>query len=205
MNELEPTPVLSKRRQQREDSHNKILASATAQFRDNGYNATGIADVMKDAGLTNGAFYSHFDSKEALLKKVLSNACEQIRPFWVEGIEADKPLDRVAAMIDLYISLEHRDNPADGCPLPTLGNEIARQNETVRNHFEAEIGATVELLESELALAGVEGAKPLAWALVSLSAGSIMLSRTVADKKLADMILDASRSLAQQQLDAVNA
>lgn len=186
---------------QRQLSHEKILDSATRQFRDRGYHATGISDIMQSAGLTNGGFYSHFESKEALLAGSLSHACDQIRPLWNEGIDSTDPLTRITVMIDRYINVDHRDNPEYGCPVPTLGSEVARQPDHVRAHFEDEMAETVELLAVELSAAGVEESEKKAWALISLCAGSVLLSRTVADKNLADLILTASRELAGQHLD----
>ena len=103
----------------------RILDVASRQFREQGVAAVGLAGIMADAGLTNGAFYAHFDSKEDLVREVLSHA-------GISAINCRRP-PRAGAGLEApirdYLSASHRDNPGGGCPTSALVAEIARHPE----------------------------------------------------------------------------
>src|SRR5262244_1986400 len=96
----------------------RIVTAAAAEFRQHGIAATGLADLMKAAGLTHGGFYRHFASKDQLVAEATTAALDAL----LEGMAAHPT---VSAAVAAYLSTRHRDNPASGCPLAALGGELA--------------------------------------------------------------------------------
>src|ERR1700742_3995098 len=120
----------------KDSTRQHIIDVASAQFREGGVAAVGIAGIMAGAGLTNGAFYNHFESKEDLVEAVLVNALGRRKQGLRAGLEAGKGLD--AAIRD-YLSMRHRDDPGGGCPSAALVAEIARHPTTTRDAFTGRI------------------------------------------------------------------
>ena len=109
---------------QKERTRRQIIDAAGAMFRESGYKPTRIDHIMNSIGLTVGGFYNHFDSKDALFRAVVDETVSI-------AVEADDPTSSEPAhdlksILDIYLSLEHRDHPAGGCIVPCLSAEIAR-------------------------------------------------------------------------------
>ncbi len=195
---------MNARQQKKQASRERLLSTAADQFRKNGYAATGVSDVTKGAGLTNGAFYSHFDSKQQLLIDTLQIACEQTRSYWYgedEHNQESEPTDWLQQILSHYLSSEHRELAESGCVVPTLAAEVARSDESVRQCFEKEVGLNIAPLQQQLETIG-ETQNASAWGLLALMAGGLMLSRSVADPALSDAILSASRNLGDRYLSS---
>jgi TetR/AcrR family transcriptional repressor of nem operon len=198
-------PSVNSRQQKKQASRERLLATAAEQFRRQGYAATGINDVTKGAGLTNGAFYAHFDSKQQLLKNTLQTACQQTRDSWLREEEAQEESDPLSALqqyIAHYLSVEHRQLAENGCVVPTLAAEVAREGKPLRRCFEREVGLNIEPLQRQLETLG-ETREASAWALLALMAGGMMLSRAVAEPVLSDTILEACRHLGDSYLSTL--
>jgi len=189
------------RKEQKARSRERILRTAAECFRSHGYNATGISEMMQKSGLTNGAFYAHFSSKDHLLSEVAVEAARQMLADWVKGIEGLSPYQRVEVLLDRYISTEHRDNPHTGCTLPTLGAEIARQNSDARQGVERQMQASLMPLTEALRELGIAEANALAWSLLSMCVGAITLARTVDDENLSSQIMDDTLCQAMRLVD----
>src|SRR5436190_6750461 len=114
----------------------RILEAAGRRFKQDGIDGAGVATVMADAGLTNGAFYAHFESKEDLVANVLAEQLRAQRQSF-----DDQPSDRegLEAFVSAYLSAEHRDQFADGCPSAALLDEIARRPADTREVFTDEV------------------------------------------------------------------
>src|SRR5205085_10826518 len=123
----------------KEASHERIVAAAARAIRRSGYDGTGVADIMKEAGLTHGAFYAHFDSREAMLAEAATRAC-------AESATAAKGVDSLASMLRAYLSREHVQNAERGCPLASLGSETARQAPEVRRATTRHIKEMIDLI-----------------------------------------------------------
>src|SRR5688572_28834100 len=108
----------------KEQTRQRIVEMAARRFRKDGVDGVGLATVMSDAGLTNGAFYAHFDSKDALVKDVVDCTLQEREVALDEALEHG--MDGVAAAIEDYLSRRHRDKPEVGCPTAALVAEIAR-------------------------------------------------------------------------------
>ncbi len=173
----------------RAETHRRILAAAGRLFRTEGYAASGLVKVMSAAGLTVGGFYAHFDSKESLLAEVLGESLATTRNVLLAGLEDLQGRAFVAELMRRYLSRAHRDLPADGCSLPSLTGEVARQSEATRQVFQ-------DYLERLIAPVEAHMSRDRALALICLAVGGIMFARAVKDRELSDRILLACRRFA---------
>src|SRR5581483_2156765 len=120
-----------------------IIDVASAQFREGGVAAVGIAGIMAGAGLTNGAFYNHFESKEDLVEAVLANALGGRKIGLRANLETGKSLE---AIVRDYLSARHRDDSSGGCPTAALVAEIARHPKETRDAFTGKIIELINLI-----------------------------------------------------------
>src|SRR6516225_6967448 len=114
------------------ETHARILDLAGRLFRERGFDGVGVADLMSRVGLTHGAFYTHFESKDALAGSVSEHVLAQKTSAWSEIAEAGGSDGGFEAFIATYLSESHRDDPGDGCLVSALGGDVARQGSSVR-------------------------------------------------------------------------
>src|SRR3954454_12858760 len=166
----------------------RILEAAGRRFKRDGIDGAGVAAVMADAGLTNGAFYAHFKSKEDLVANVLA---DQLRAQ-CQSLDA-LPAGRagVEKLVRLYLSPEHRDQYADGCPSAALLDEVVRRPSSTKEVFTGEAMGIVDEIASRFGPRDVEGARPDALALYGLLIGTLQLARALTDRDLSDEVLAA--------------
>ena len=166
----------------------RIVTAAAAEFRQHGIAATGLADLMKAAGLTHGGFYRHF----ALKDQLVAEACSAANATMTERVASSASQKRgrkgLEAAVADYLSAEHRDNPRDGCPLAALGSELARADTQTR------AAATAGFLKLVDALAGgIDGmpdeARRRALVAALTLIGALTVSRVVTDQALSNAIL----------------
>jgi len=174
----------------------RILAAAGRRFRQKGYAAAGVDELMDAAGLTAGGFYAHFPSKRVLLAEVLARSAQDSRRRLFAGLEGLRQPERLAAVVGRYLSRTHRDRPADGCALPALASEVARQGSGPRRALEAQLRGLATSLAAHTRTQGGLSREDRALATLGLLAGGLMLSRAVEDRELSDRILRACRRLA---------
>ena len=177
----------------RRQTHRRIVENASYGLRQNGAQGLSVVDLMKLAGLTHGGFYNHFDSRAALVGEAIAFAMDQMTERWKKLANGKANGERFEALIADYLSPRHRDNPKQGCALPTLATDVARSSPSERRAFafklEKMIDAFVELLPDE----APEQARQIATGALATMVGSIVLSRAVGVGKLSDRILDAGR------------
>jgi TetR/AcrR family transcriptional repressor of nem operon len=176
----------------KEATHDRIVHAAARAIRRSGYSGTGVADIMKDAGLTHGGFYAHFDSREAMLAEAADRAgAESVATL--ERIAAAAPPERgLQALTRAYLSKEHLEGPDSGCPMAALGSEMPRQAPEVRRAATRRIKEAVDLVARQLPDWGKPGAHEQALATVSMMVGAMVLARAVDDPKLSDAIRSAA-------------
>jgi TetR/AcrR family transcriptional repressor of nem operon len=133
-------------RAQVQQNRERILQEAARLFRERGFDAVGVADVMKAAGLTHGGFYGHFKSKDDLIAQAMHAAALPVLEGWREEAQTDGPA-ALKAIAGRYLSLEHRDDPAEGCLLAALGPEIARLKGAARGPVTEVAQGIVEVLQ----------------------------------------------------------
>jgi TetR/AcrR family transcriptional regulator, transcriptional repressor for nem operon len=171
---------------QKQATRQRILEAAGRRFKEDGIDGAGVAAVMSDAGLTNGAFYAHFASKEDLVANVLADQLRAQR----QSLDAQPP-DRAGleAFVRAYLSPEHRDQCADGCPSAALLDEIARRPAATRQVFTDELMGVIEDIASRLDPTDVDAARTGALTVFGLMVGTLQLARAVTDVDLSDQLL----------------
>jgi TetR/AcrR family transcriptional repressor of nem operon len=183
-------------KEQSAENRRRILDAAARLFREQGFDAVGVADLMKAAGFTHGGFYNHFPSKEALAAEASSAAIARSNAALAERLKRPRRKKKDAAFrryVDGYLSREHRDDPASGCPIAALAADAARQGREVQESFAAGIANLIDLLAAHLAETGA-GGTARRWAVQQLSemVGALVLSRAIAkaDQALSAEILE---------------
>jgi AcrR family transcriptional regulator len=171
----------------------RIIDVASAQFREHGVAAVGLAGIMTDAGLTNGAFYTHFESKEDLVRVVLLNAQSGREKTLRTAVEAGAGLE--AAIRD-YLSPRHRDNPGRGCPTAALIAEIARHPKKTRDEYTSRMADFIALIASQIPRGSAAERRRNAIAIYGMMVGTLQLARAVNDRRLSDEILESGVSAA---------
>jgi TetR/AcrR family transcriptional repressor of nem operon len=176
----------------------RILDAAGRRFKQDGIDGSGVATLMADAGLTNGAFYAHFASKEDLVANVLADQLRAQR----ESFD-DQASDRAGleAFVRSYLSPEHRDQLADGCPSAALLDEIARRPSETRDVFTDEVMGVVDDIASRLHPEDVAGARADALTIFGLMLGTLQLARALTDRDLSDQLLARGVTTALALLD----
>jgi TetR/AcrR family transcriptional regulator, transcriptional repressor for nem operon len=178
-------------RVQAAENRQTVINVASRLFRSRGFDGIGLKDLMEGAGLTQGAFYKQFASKEDLAAQASRRALESATLRW-SAATAAKPEDPLDGLFEFYLSAEHREETTDGCPVVALGSDAARQSSDVKASFEDGIKAYLEIVGR--LIAEVDGKKPDGKAMVILSTmvGALTLSRVVNDSELAQAFLDSA-------------
>jgi TetR/AcrR family transcriptional repressor of nem operon len=180
-------------RVQAAENRQTVINVASRLFRERGFDGIGLKDLMEGAGLTQGAFYKQFASKEDLAAQASRRALESASRRW-SAAAAENPKDPLGAVIAFYLSEGHREEKMDGCPIVALGSDAARQGSDVKASFEAGIKAHLEVLGRLIAKVDGKGprGKRKVMAILSTMVGALTLSRAVNDPKLARAFLDAA-------------
>lgn len=166
----------------------RILEAASRLFREHGIAAVGLAKIMAEADLTVGTFYTHFKSKEALLREALLRSLDRRHEELAETLqEAD-----LEVVIRAYLSPEHRDAAGTGCPVAALAPEVARHPRATRHTFASHNAPTLDALAARLSSRqGKPVSRSDAAALMGLLAGTLQLARATAERAESDAILEA--------------
>src|SRR5690348_1126648 len=130
---------------QAEENRQAVIDVASRLFRQHGFDGIGLKDLMKSAGLTQGAFYKQFASKEDLAAQASKRALENATRHWTDAVAAN-PKDPLGVVIAFYLSKRHSDNRMGGCPIVGLGADTARQSSAVKASFEAGVRAHLEII-----------------------------------------------------------
>jgi TetR/AcrR family transcriptional regulator, transcriptional repressor for nem operon len=173
------------------ESRQSVINVASRLFRKHGFDGVGLRDLMEGAGLTQGAFYKQFASKDDLAAQASKRALESASLRWSAAAAAN-PKDPLGAVVAFYLSTEHREERMDGCPIVALGSDAARQGSDVKASFEAGIKAHLELLSRLIGETDGEEPNGKAMAILSTMVGAVTLSRAVNDPDLAQALLDAA-------------
>jgi TetR/AcrR family transcriptional repressor of nem operon len=184
---------MSQKAEQKQKSHEAILASAAALLLERGIRASSVMDVMKGAGLTVGGFYAHFESKEQLFTETLRLTARAMWSRLLQKAKSDTSRHPVLTVLDRYLSRKHRDNAEAGCPLPSITSEVSREGEPYREALEGELAGFIEDLSGLLGPG--EESRQKALALLALMYGALSLSRAVQGTRLSDEFLEAARKL----------
>jgi TetR/AcrR family transcriptional repressor of nem operon len=173
------------------------VAVAARAIRRSGYDGTGVADIMKEAGLTHGAFYAHFESREAMLAEAADRAGAEAIAFTTNVIASASPEQSLQSLAAMYLSKAHVQGIETGCPISALGSEMPRQSPEVRRAATRRIKENIDLIARQLPSWGQPGAHEEALVLLASMVGALVLARAVDDSALSDAFCSATlKSLA---------
>ena len=176
----------------KEVSHERIVQAAARAIRRSGYDGTGVADIMKEAGLTHGGFYAHFASREAMLAEAADRAGAEANAFAASVIAAAPPEQSLQALMQAYLSKEHLAAIETGCPVSALGSEMPRQSPEVRRAATRRIKEMIDLVARQSPDWGQPSAHERALVTVAAMVGTLMLARAVDDPALSDALRNAT-------------
>jgi TetR/AcrR family transcriptional regulator, transcriptional repressor for nem operon len=176
----------------KEATHERIVEAAARAIRRSGYGGTGVADIMKDAGLTHGGFYAHFDSREAMLAEAADRAGADGMATLARVAAAAPPKQALKALLRAYLSKEHVEGAETGCAIAALGSEVPRQSAKVRRAATRRIKETIDLVSRQSPDWGQPGAHQHALVTVATMVGALVLARAVDDPKLSDALREAA-------------
>ena len=177
----------------------RIIETAGRRFKRDGIDGSGIATLMADAGLTNGAFYSHFASKEDLVATAVADQLREQRA----SLRTRAPgRAGVEQFVRSYLSVAHRDNPEDGCPSAALLDEIGRCTDATKRAYTDGTLAYIDDIAARLAPDAPQSARVKTLSVFAMMVGTLQLSRALADRQLADEVLEQGIQSALKLLDA---
>jgi TetR/AcrR family transcriptional repressor of nem operon len=175
------------------ETHARIVKKASARLRERGAHGVGVADLMKDAGLTHGGFYSHFASRDALMVEAISFAMDRSIDAW-RRLSADAaPTKRFETLVESYLTPGHRDAVGTGCAIPSLGADIARESPRTRKAFAAKLEEMIGVLAQSIPNSTPKTARRQAMAALSTMVGSLLMARIAGNGELSEAILSAGK------------
>ena len=174
-------------KEHKDETRRRIIESAGRRLKKDGIDGSGVATLMKDAGLTNGAFYAHFTSKDDL---VATAVAEQLRQQQTSVGTAPPGRAGLEQFVREYLSTEHRDIPEDGCPSAALLDEIGRSTHATKQAFTDGLLAAIDGMAARLAPDDPQSARVKALTVFGMMVGAMQLSRALTDRRLADAVLE---------------
>jgi TetR/AcrR family transcriptional regulator, transcriptional repressor for nem operon len=188
-------PPMRRTREDTAATHAHIIDTAARLFRERGINGIGVADLMGEAGLTHGGFYKHFESKDALAGEACAAALAQGRAELARRADAAPDEDGLKALLTLYLSPAHRDQPGLGCTIAAIGAEAIRYEGPAREALAEGVGELLQLIHRQMARSQVDETRLPAHVVLATMVGALLLSRTVQEPTLAKAILRDTRAM----------
>jgi AcrR family transcriptional regulator len=183
----------------REQTYSRILDVAARAIRRHGYSGTGVAAVMKEAGLTHGGFYAHFRSRDALLAEAMKRAGHESRGLVAEAVDAGrgKGVSAFRALVETYLADTHLARLDIGCPIAALGCDMPRQSKAVRKASVNGVQQLIKGVQATLPSANQPAAATIAGTLV----GSLQMARTLGNNPEGKALLESVRQSLLQSYD----
>jgi TetR/AcrR family transcriptional repressor of nem operon len=185
----------------KEKSHQRIVKTAAARFRERGVDGIGVAELMKEADLTHGGFYGHFDSREQLVAEAVECALRDGGAA-VAAIASTKrpPAAVLGLLVDAYLSLAHRDGLATSCAVTSMANDVARSSARARAAYTKQVGIYLELLAKLIAADKRKSRRAKAITALATLVGAVSMARAVNDEKLSRELLKSAADELKAQL-----
>jgi TetR/AcrR family transcriptional repressor of nem operon len=174
-------------KEHKQATRQRIIESAGRRLKRDGIDGSGIATLMADAGLTNGAFYAHFYSKEDLVASAVAEQLREQRASFSAQPSGRAGLEQI---VRGYLSVQHRDNTEDGCPSAALLDEIARSTNATKRAYTDGLLAVIDDIAERLGSRDPKSARVRTLSVFALAVGTLQVSRALADRQLADEILE---------------
>ena len=180
-------------REHKLETHARIVRKASVRLREKGAHGVGVADLMKEAGLTHGGFYAHFDSRDDLVIEAFTHAMDRSTERWRKLVEQTPREKRFATIVNSYLTSLHRDDPGRGCAIPTLGAEIARESARTRRVFAGRLDQMIDMLAGQVPNLPRKAARKRATAAMATMIGTLVMARVAGSGDFSDEILGAGR------------
>jgi TetR/AcrR family transcriptional repressor of nem operon len=180
-------------KEHKQETHARIVKKASVRLREKGAHGIGVADLMKEAGLTHGGFYAHFDSREALVIEAFAYAMDRSTERWRKIAETTPPDKRLATIVETYLNPVHRDDPGHGCAVPSLGAEIARESPKTRRAFAAKLEQMIDTMAVQIPDVPRKTARRRAIAALATMMGTLVLARVAGSGEFSEEVLGAGR------------
>ena len=180
-------------KEHKQETHARIVKKASVRLREKGAHGIGVADLMKEAGLTHGGFYAHFDSREALVIEAFGYAMDRSTERWRKIAETTPPDKRLATIVETYLNPVHRDDPGHGCAVPSLGAEIARESPKTRRAFAAKLEQMIDTMADQIPDVPRKTARRRAIAALATMMGTLVLARVAGSGEFSEEVLGAGR------------
>ena len=180
-------------REHKLETHARIVRKASVRLREKGAHGVGVADLMKEAGLTHGGFYAHFDSRDDLVIEAFTHAMDRSTERWRKLVEQTPREKRFATIVNSYLTSLHRDDPGRGCAIPTLGAEIARESSRTRRVFAGRLDQMIDILADQVPNLPRKAARKRAAAAMATMIGTLVMARVAGSGDFSDEILGAGR------------
>lgn len=187
-------------KEHKQETRQRIITTAGRRLKRDGIDGSGVATLMKDAGLTNGAFYAHFASKDSLVAITIADQLHTLHANIVALAEPGRA--GLEQIVRWYLSAQHRDNPDDGCPNAALLDEIGRCGEATRQAYTDGVLVVIDGLAARMTPEDPLSARVKALSLLGLMAGTLQLSRALTDRQLSDDLLEQGLRNALALVDA---
>jgi AcrR family transcriptional regulator len=185
--------------ERRAETRDAVLKAAACELRECGFFGVGVDRLSAAAGVTSGAFYSHFSSKEDVLASVID--ANLGRPFEPGDGDLTTRRELLRAYLRRYISLEHRDGPGQGCVIPTLSADVARSGEAIRKIYQQRMDEFIRKIASLMKGAPAAREKK-AWSLLSMMVGAMLIARAMPDRTQAAKAIDPALENALESVGA---
>ncbi|WP_024516371.1 TetR/AcrR family transcriptional regulator [Bradyrhizobium sp. Tv2a-2] len=189
-------------REHKQETHARIVRKASIRLRERGAHGVGVADLMKEAGLTHGGFYAHFDSRDSLVIEAFGYAMDRSLAHWRKLVAETPPERRLAMIVDAYLTPTHRDDPGHGCAITSLGAEIARESPKTRRAFATKTEQLIDLIADQIQDVPRKAARKQATSLLATMMGTLVLSRIAGSGELSDEVLQAGKEAALARVAA---
>jgi len=180
-------------KEHKQETHARIVRKASVRLREKGAHGVGVADLMKEAGLTHGGFYAHFDSRDALVIEAFAHAMDRSTERWRKMVSETPPEKRLTTMVENYLTAAHRDDPGHGCAVPALSADIARESPKTRKAFAAKVEQMIDMMADQIPEVPRKAARKQAAAALATMMGTLVLARVTGSGELSDDILAAGR------------
>ncbi len=184
-------------------THAKIVKRASIKLREKGAHGIGVADLMKEAGLTHGGFYAHFDSRDALVIEAVSHAMDRSTERWRKLSEQTPADKRLAKIVNTYLGTDHRDDPGHGCAVPALAAEMARESAKTRRAFAGRMDQMIEMLTDQYQGMPRKAARKQAVSALATMMGTLVMARVAGNSELSDEILKSGRDAVLDRAEQV--
>ncbi len=184
-------------KEHKSETHARIVKNASVLLREKGAEGIGVAGLMKEAGLTHGGFYAHFNSRDALIGEAFAHAMDQTTRRWRQRAEQAPEGQRLASVVNGYLTTSHRDDIGNGCALPALGAEVLRANPKTRKAAANKLEDMIEMIADQMPnaelKAGARAARREAIGTLSAMLGALVLARMAGSGEFSSEILAAGR------------